>query len=151
MTLFLSEKENEFLNNFLNDERLSYFSCTIFDLKCKELASWSNNKEWNSAYNALYVSNPPVKQHIVKKINSLVWWDKALFDLETSNFIETRNDVCGTKMICTLVPRGVNVFGAISFGSCNGQKHLVDLIQDKKEPLNNIMRFLMKIRGLEYC
>lgn len=147
MKKLLNTSECDKIYNFLNDEKLEYFSCTIFNSNGGELFSYCNNIEWGEIYSKFYMLSPPVKKHIVSKIGGFLWWDEDLYDLETNKYIRARNDVCGTNMICTLIPQKNKVFGAISFGSKNGQNHLNDLMINKQEPMKDIFDSLLRIRN----
>lgn len=142
----MNKLEQDNLNNFLFDQKIKYFSCTVFEnKKNKELISWCNNNEWIKEYVQTFKSTPPVKKYIVLKKSGLLWWDEDLYDKETNEFIQKRNDICETKMICTFVPKYKNTFSAISFGSDQGQSHLIEIIEDNssKRKLNELFKSLI--------
>ena len=141
--LTIKGTQQDKIENFLNDEKLQYFSCTVFDQNFSELISICSNKEWNEFYQQNYLPNPPVKKYILQRRRGIVWWDRDLFDKNTANYIASRNEVCSTSMICTFVPEDTSKIAAISFGSKQGQKHLMNLINEKPEQLKEIFKMFV--------
>lgn len=143
MNYCFQKNDRDNIENFMDSEKLQYFSCTIFDWKFSELLSICSNKDWNDCYRENYRPNPPVKKYILQKRNGIIWWDTDLFDQNTAHYITHRNDVCNTSMICTFVPEGAIGIGAISFGSNYGQKHLIEIIEKRPEELKRMFKSLL--------
>lgn len=143
MSTALSQPKKDSINNFICGEGISYFSCTVFDWQANEKFSLCNNNEWLEQYHKIYCPIPPVKKYILQKRKGIIWWDKDLFDKETAKYIDMRNEICNTSMICTFVPEGSLGVGAISFGSKYGQEHLIDIIIKKSNEINRLLGTLL--------
>ena len=141
--LTIERTQREKIENFMNDECLQYFSCTVFDKNYSEIASICSNKDWDEFYQKIYLPNPPVKKYIIQSRRGLLWWDADLFDKNTAHYIANRNDVCSTSMICTFVPEGKSSAAAISFGSKLGQKHLINLIEARPDQIKEIFNMFV--------
>lgn len=143
MNLTLSPGNEAFIGDFISQEKISYFSCTIFDWQHKEKISLCNNTDWLEHYHKIYCPIPPVKKYILQRHQGIIWWDKDLYDKETAKYIDTRNEICGTSMICTFVPAGQTGVGAVSFGSKFGQDHLINLISKRAKELNKLFESIL--------
>lgn len=127
------------LKDFLEEEKISYFSCTLFDNSLSPRFSMCTNEDWMNFYNQRYYPEPPVQKYILQRRGGIVWWDKDLYDHHTIDYIVMRNKVCSTSMICTFVTEGTDVVSAVSFGSAIGQSHLIDVIEKRSAKIEEII------------
>lgn len=146
MNMTFSPIDEEFINNFILEEKMSYFSCTIFDWQANETFSQCNNMDWLRYYYTSYRPTPPVKKYIIQNRKGIIWWDKDLYDPETSQYIDIRNEICNTSMICTFVPEGPAGVGAISFGSIYGQESLINTITKRSKELTRLFENILSLK-----
>jgi hypothetical protein len=136
-------KEDPYILEKLNEVGINYFSCTSFNEKLKPLLSTCNNDLWLSIYRQRFSLNPPVQQIILNQKKGLIWWDSDLYSSITADFIKLRNNICETKMICTIVPRKDNRIAAISFGTKYNHSHIVRFLQNNTHFVQDIFDYYL--------
>lgn len=136
-------QDHSYLLDFLNEVGINYFSCTTFNEKQNPLFSTCNNDSWLSIYNQKFFPKPPVQDLILNQKKGLIWWDPALYDKSIANFLKLRDEVCETKIICTLVPRKGNKAAAISFGSKYNHSHVIRFLQNNNPFVQGLFNYYL--------
>lgn len=130
---------------FLEEVGINYFSSTTFDPKSNPIYSVCNNDQWLGVYKELFLPNPPVKKHILKQKDGIIWWDEDLYDLETSRYIKTRNEVCSTRIIGTFLIDHDKTKTAISFGSKYDQNHILRVVKNNRAEIETAFFKLLRM------
>jgi len=139
----LQRKQTSNILNLLHTKKIDYVSLSIFKNNVPIIFQ-CNHEEWLNYHTSHYGTEHhlSVQKYIISsKLNVLVW-DLLNFDTQTREYIQKRNRIVDVKTNISLLYQKNEQLIAMTLGTKQNNKYLIDFVNHEADYLSLIMQHL---------
>lgn len=139
----LQIKQTSNILDLLHTKKINYVSLTVFKNNLPVVFQ-CNHEEWLYYHKAHYNVDhqSPVQKYIISsKLNVLIW-NLLNFDSQTREYIQRKNHIVDVKTNISLVYQKNEQLIAMTLGTKQSNRYLIDFINYKADCLSLIMKNL---------